>query len=147
MFQLEVEGLEGLGQFVHAELESKIDMQLENVFHNTIVPYAKSIAPVVTGSYQSSISAKKVGVGRWALTAGVHYAPYIEFGTQPHMIHAVNAKALRWVTKGGEVAFAKYVRHPGTSPQSILHRALADNGLHIINAYKKAVDELIKTDC
>lgn len=40
---------------------------------------------------------------------------FLEYGTQPHVIEPVRAKALRFEIDG-EVIFAKLVHHPGTRP-------------------------------
>jgi len=139
LFQLEVEGLEGIGRFINAELDSKIDREMERLFFTQIVPYAKSIAPVRTGRYKSEISAKKVGIGRWALTAGAPYSPFVEYDTAAHDINSpVFIHDVGWRFIG---------RHPGTKGQHILQRALLEHGLQIVNAFKCAMDELIKTDC
>ncbi|WP_405759431.1 hypothetical protein OG234_13145 [Streptomyces sp. NBC_01420] len=44
-------------------------------------------------------------------------------GTRPHVIVPRRAKALRF-TVGGDVVFARRVRHPGTRPNDFLGRAL-----------------------
>ncbi|WP_284576856.1 hypothetical protein [Streptomyces sp. 2P-4] len=44
-------------------------------------------------------------------------------GTRPHLIRPRRRKALRFEV-GGDVVFAKLVRHPGTKPNNFLGRAL-----------------------
>ncbi|SOE31806.1 hypothetical protein [Streptomyces sp. OK228] len=44
-------------------------------------------------------------------------------GTRPHIIRPRNKRYLRFEV-GGDVAFAKLVRHPGTRPNNFLARAL-----------------------
>lgn len=44
-------------------------------------------------------------------------------GTRPHLIRPRRARALRFEV-GGDVVFAKLVRHPGTRPNNFLARAL-----------------------
>lgn len=56
------------------------------------------------------------------LLNGRRYAPFIEFGTRPHVIQARRARALRFVA-GGQVLFRKSVNHPGTRPYKFLWRA------------------------
>jgi hypothetical protein len=41
-------------------------------------------------------------------------------GTRPHIIRPRRRKALRWVTPGGGVRFARVVHHPGTRPNPVL---------------------------
>lgn len=59
-----------------------------------------------------------VGVGQEA-----PYAGFVNNGTRPHIIRAVNAKALRFFV-GGTAVFAKYVNHPGTKPTRFMETAL-----------------------
>ncbi|MFD5570486.1 hypothetical protein [Streptomyces cadmiisoli] len=44
-------------------------------------------------------------------------------GTRPHLIRPRRAKVL-WFEVGGNVVFAKLVRHPGVQPNNFLARAL-----------------------
>jgi len=68
-------------------------------------------APIRTGRLRQSIAVRferdKVAVG-----PTVPYAPYVEYGTKPHIIHPVHAKALAFEV-GGTLVFAKLVHHPG----------------------------------
>jgi hypothetical protein len=49
-------------------------------------------------------------------------ALYMNAGTQPHLIRARNARALRFATAGGSIRFARSVRHPGTRPLRFFER-------------------------
>jgi len=51
------------------------------------------------------------------------YAPYVEFGTAPHLITPKNKKALSWKV-GKKRIFVKSVRHPGTEPNPFMRNAL-----------------------
>jgi hypothetical protein len=59
-----------------------------------------------------------VGVGREA-----PYGPAVNYGSRPHVITAVRAKALRLVI-GGQVMFCRSVMHPGTQPTMFVEKAL-----------------------
>jgi hypothetical protein len=48
-------------------------------------------------------------------------ARYMNAGTQPHLIRARNARALRFEA-GGSTRFARSVRHPGTRPLRFFER-------------------------
>lgn len=50
-------------------------------------------------------------------------AHYVLGGTRPHLIRPRRARALRF-TVGGDVVFAKLVRHPGNRANNFLGRAL-----------------------
>jgi len=48
---------------------------------------------------------------------------YVLYGTRPHVIRPVRAKALRF-TVGSQTVYAKVVMHPGTKPNNWLRDAL-----------------------
>jgi hypothetical protein len=79
-----------------------------------------------TGFTARSISAVQVTSSGFS-TEAHGAAPFLEFGTKPHIIRPKNAKALRWASAGNSrlsgaprsgapVMFAKVVHHPGTRP-------------------------------
>ncbi len=79
-------------------------------------------APVDTGFLRNAIYHEVVGN-----TINIHmpeYAFCVEFGTAPHIIRAVNAKALHWKTSAGTDVFAKVVHHPGTEPFPFIRMAI-----------------------
>lgn len=88
---------------------------------------AKFLVGVDTRAILNSIHRER-GPGYVDVVAGVpgvtDYLGYHHFGTEPRIIRARRAKALRFVT-GGKVVFARSVRHPGTSGTFFLTRALA----------------------
>ncbi len=51
------------------------------------------------------------------------HAPFVHWGTAPHLIRPKNKKALRWVSGNGFI-FAKAVRHPGYKGDPWLIQAL-----------------------
>lgn len=72
--------------------------------------------------------ARPVGAGaQMSWTSDVDWAEYVVDGTEAHEIHAVVAKALRWLNYGhapGALVFAKSVMHPGTAPNPFPLRAI-----------------------
>lgn len=50
-------------------------------------------------------------------------AIYVVNGTRPHLIRPVRAKVLRF-TVGGQIVYARLVRHPGNKPNDFLRKAL-----------------------
>ncbi len=56
---------------------------------------------------------KRVGKCHYQVASSSVNAARLNVGTPPHIIAAVNARALRFF-RGGKVTFAKSVRHPGT---------------------------------
>ena len=80
----------------------------------------KRRAPVRKGRLRGSIRKRVDLVNLEAeVGPGVPYAVFVEFGTRPHIIRPVRAQALRFEV-GGEIVFAKLVRHPGTRPQPFM---------------------------
>ena len=79
-------------------------------------------APQRTGKLRRSIR-KRVNMARLEAEVGpdVEYAVWVEMGTRPHVIRPVRARALRFEA-GGEIVFARLVRHPGTKPNPFMRR-------------------------
>lgn len=50
-------------------------------------------------------------------------AIFVVNGTRPHLIRPVRASVLRF-TVGGQVVYARLVRHPGNKPNDFLRKAL-----------------------
>lgn len=94
-----------------------------------VVNRAKVLAPVDTGRLRSSIRVERRSFlgfrSRWTIGSDVEYAPMVNDGTRPHLIRPKNAKVLRF-RAGGQVVYAKVVRHPGTRARPFLDRALRE---------------------
>jgi hypothetical protein len=82
---------------------------------------ARAGCPVKSGKLLESIKhvGNKVSVGG----IGLEYWFYVEYGTLPHFIRPVHAKALRWEDDTG-VHYAKLVWHPGTQATNFMRNAL-----------------------
>lgn len=78
---------------------------------------------VDTGRLRASLSAEVTDDFNVKVGTNVFYAPYIEYGTEPHEITPNEKAALRWEDEEGE-HFAKRVQHPGTEPHPFLRPAL-----------------------
>jgi hypothetical protein len=94
-----------------------------------VVNRAKVLAPVDTGRLRASIKADPPRIfslrGSVKVGSNVEYAAMVNDGTRPHVIKAVNAKALRFKV-GGRTVFARLVHHPGTRARPFLDRALQE---------------------
>ncbi|MEM1562782.1 MAG: HK97 gp10 family phage protein [Candidatus Bathyarchaeia archaeon] len=99
------------------------------------------LTPVRTGGLRNSIR-KDVDESRLQaqIGAAAKYAPYVEFGTRPHLIEPVRARALRF-TVGGEIVFARLVRHPGTKPQWFVRRAAEETIAALKELWRKIWSE------
>lgn len=85
-------------------------------------------APVRSGALARSIgfrvSSENFGHSL-EVGVGVPYAPFVVYGTAPHLILPVHASVLRFEAGGG-VVYARSVWHPGTRPNPFTARAVAD---------------------
>lgn len=142
---IDVTGADEAAEFfseASAELRMSVHTSLERVCQE-IADYARGIAPKRTGHYAESIFYRAEGECRFVIGAGAEYAAVIEFGSMPHFILPRNVRALRFEVDG-ETVFAKWVHHPGTVPQLIMHRAKKDNYEKIIQAVRDGIREALK---
>lgn len=80
----------------------------------------RGIVPWRTGFLTQSFRAEMTtGLLRWFPTAS--YAPYVEFGTKPHVIVPKNAQALYWP---GAAHPVRRVNHPGSKPNPYMERII-----------------------
>ena len=107
-----------------------------------IADYARGIAPVRTGQYANSIHVEAHGELQYSIVADAPHAAIVEFGSSPHFILPVNVKALKFEVDG-ETVFAKWVMHPGTAPQMIIHRAKKDNMERLVEAIRDGVRDAL----
>lgn len=91
-----------------------------------VIDEGKSFTPR-TGHLQQSIRAdlSKVHEGKAEIVANASYAPFVEFGTKPHVIKPERRQTLRWATDSG-YAFAKLVKHPGSKPYPFFRKAIEE---------------------
>lgn len=83
----------------------------------------KGVVPWRTGFLTQSFRAElTAGMLRWFPTAS--YAPYVEFGTKPHVILPKNKKALYWPGAAHPVA---RVNHPGTKANDFMGRIVSES--------------------
>lgn len=98
------------------EFAQALNLSLEGIGNDFINELVKA-APVDTGFLRNSISYEVVNN---VLNIRMpEYAFFVEFGTMPHLIQAVNKKSLHWKS-GGKDHFAKVVHHPGTDPNPFI---------------------------
>lgn len=88
---------------------------------------AKILAPVDTGRLRSSVRyvvrGRALGV-TGELRSDVSYAQFVNDGTPPHIIRPRRpGGVLRFRAAGGQVVFARFVRHPGTRARPFLTEA------------------------
>lgn len=69
------------------------------------------------------------------------YAGYIDEGTKPHTIRAVNARCLRFES-GGQIYFRRQVNHPGTAPRPFVALAQAAGQMALRDGLQRRADKL-----
>lgn len=140
---IEVTGAQEWAAYLQSrEVAQSIEVKLGEVLLD-MIEYARSIAPKRTGAYSESIFAEKVGDLKFIFGCRSPHAAIIEFGSMPHFILPRRGRALRFETDG-EVVFVKYVMHPGTAPQEIIHRTKKDFQSKIYEAIRDGVREVMK---
>jgi hypothetical protein len=94
-------------------------------------PRAMQAISVPTGHLKRSIKKDKKGKWKqanhhvWSVTTNVEYAPYVEYGTNPHIIKPRTAGGvLAYFTGSGSKRFSAYVEHPGTKPVYMFTRSV-----------------------
>jgi hypothetical protein len=97
------------------------------------------IVPVDT-SYLVQNWGWKPGTLQGAWYPKATYAPFVESGTGPHIIRAVNKRVLA-NTKTGQV-FGPVVHHPGTKPNPFMERILAAAQPSITEMFSQALDKI-----
>lgn len=107
----------------------------------SVVAEAKRDVPRKTGNLGRSIHRGAVSAEYAEVRASAGYAAFVEFGTRPHLIVPVRARALAWPAQAGGarltgsarkstqrggnggMRFARAVHHPGTRPNPFMERA------------------------
>ena len=69
--------------------------------------------PVKTGALRASVKASQTAPLGWKIASPLTYAPAVEAGSKAHVIRPKNGRLLRFAV-GGNVVYARQVRHPGT---------------------------------
>lgn len=139
-----VEGLTDLLQA--AETEARRAMRSAN---DLIATEAHSRAPRDTGALERSIGALPVsgsfigGTLAGGAEATAEHAMSVEHGSVPHEIRPRTARFLRF-TSGGQLRFARVVRHPGTHPMPFLGPALEVKGAEIEALFGVALENSIR---
>lgn len=95
-----------------------------------VPPGAKIAVPVRTSNLIKSIDLEKRGTWTfgsyiWKVTTDKEYAPYVEYGTSPHIIRGKAGESLVYYVKGKQDG-ASFVRHPGTRPVHMFTRGIAE---------------------
>ena len=117
----------------------------------SVAPTAEAVmkarAPFRTGALRQGISSRVESAPESTsvvIYGTASYLPFILGGTQPHVITARNARALRWTGRGGiGVSFAQRVNHPGTKANPFPEEAMAVVTPAIMSRFSEAMQEAV----
>lgn len=149
MITVKIEGLDelknGLDSAV-SDIPQQINwamVQSVNVVKNS----AQDYAPYKTGTLRRSIYTDVQDNGFTGIVAQdpdvADYGVYMEYGTGPHIIEAINKRVL--ADQSMNLIFGKIVHHPGTAPRPFMSPAIEDNIDTIQGYFSEAVKRLIDT--
>lgn len=142
-FKVTINGLEQIKEaFRQAPLQITGTLQ-QAVLDSTKVLGSHTESPVVpyrTGNLVASFYLDLLGLSAtWGPTA--NYAPFVEFGTDPHIILPKNAKALWWP---GAKHPVKKVKHPGTLANPYMERIVSVSEAEINAIFTAAINKIIE---
>lgn len=94
-----------------------------------VPPGSPKAAPVQTSNLIKSINKDRAGKWSfgsyvWVVSTDKHYAPYVEYGTSPHIITPKDGESLVYYAAGDQTG-AKLVKHPGTKGVHMFQRGVA----------------------
>jgi hypothetical protein len=98
----------------------------------------KGVVPWRTGFLAQTFKAElTTGMLTWSPTAS--YAPFVEFGTKPHVIVPKDKKALWWP---GAAHPVRSVNHPGTKPNQFMERIVSESQSEIDAQFGNALQQI-----
>ena len=138
---MRIENLDKLRRFIRnlgrlPDLASK-------AFAEEILSEAVEKAPKRSGRLRRSIRLRRRRSGYEVSMGGSEapYAPYVEYGSRPHLIRARRSRALRFEVRG-QLVYAKYVEHPGAKPQRILASAISAASRNMRDVFGRLLEEI-----
>jgi HK97 gp10 family phage protein len=138
------EDLQDLADALEA-VADEVDDAVDRAVRKTaldIEAQAKRKAPVDTGTLRSSIQARRLTTGRWAVGTPVEYAAHVEYGTGPHLITPNGDDPLTFKVDGEWVSTYE-VEHPGTPAQPYLRPALAGSDDDLVERIGEEIETLL----
>lgn len=96
-----------------------------------------------TGDLRRSISRRVEGAHKGIVFTDMKYAPFVEFGTKPHVIRPKTKKMLAFKI-GGKMVFARKVNHPGTRAYNYMKDAFEENKPKVTKIYDRLALEVVR---
>ncbi len=145
---LKIEGLDKFRDDVHrgaAEIPGQIRYAMAKAV-NAVKNTAQPMAPFKTGNLRRSVYTEVQNNGfKGIIGVDANAAPYgiyMEYGTRPHAITAVNKRALANVR--ANIVFGKIVQHPGTAARPFMAPALEQNTDIIKGYFSDAILKIVQ---
>jgi phage gpG-like protein len=148
-FSIKVEGLEALTRAMDragGKLRDKLIYtmgQATTLVQNEAKAMREGRFVNRTGTLRRSIIKRVESPKRGVVGTDVKYAPYVEFGTRPHIIRPKRAKVLAFKDKHGRMIFARQVNHPGSKPYPYMEPAFRENVEPIKDLYDRLILEVV----
>jgi hypothetical protein len=120
MIDVNVQGIDAIRDtFAHLvpETQAKVLKGLAQVAFDTAQQQVDTHTQ--TGALARSLRLRSDGSGGWIIDHDLQhasYAPWVHWGSRPHLIRPREKKALRWAAGAGSgtgFVFAKWAHHPG----------------------------------
>ena len=108
--------IEGLSNMVNPSVVRRVVYAMAQQYTLDILDYIKAgrAFSVRTGQLEQSIGWRGDSDASATVYANAEYAPFVEFGTKPHLITPRNRAALRFPSLNGGYAFSRGHKHPGS---------------------------------
>lgn len=137
-----IEGLKEFWEKLDVEKFRALEAKALEQVGSELLTAIRQATPVRTGRLAGSWVAS-TGRGQFTIGTGVEYAPYVEFGSEPHEIYPRRARALRFEA-GGEVVYARRVMHPGTRPRRFVRDVIYNMRGKILYIIREVMGEGLK---
>jgi len=119
--------------------------RMAETYVDEVLDYITASKPFTprTGHLEQSIGWRPEGDGA-VVFAAAEYAPYVEFGTRPHVIRPrPGRKALRFFSNG-EAIIRRRVKHPGTKPRPFFFADFESRKRSLLQAARETVAEVLE---
>ncbi len=121
-------------------------MRMAETYTEETLAYIKNRRPFIprTGHLEQSVQWQPRGETSAVVSAGAEYAPWVEYGTRPHLIRPrPGRRALRFFVNGRAIIRPE-VMHPGTRPRPFFFADQDRRQRGMLAAAREAVAETLR---
>lgn len=116
---------------------------VDHAMRLTTIELTRNVKIEAPGSIPQKTDMRQLSKGAYAVLINHPAWRYVNFGTKPHIIEAVNAKALYFYWDAiGDYVFFKRVKHPGTKANPFVERAIDTTENRIPEFVQMALDRV-----